>query len=383
MQVIRQKYRIMFLAGRPSPEYVSLREFLKSDPNHELVSFVILRNPENVSPVPDNELSLIPFPATEIFVNSLSQFDLFILQDFAYWRFNLPQAYLENLRRFVAQGGALLVISGSNALAKGGYRGTPLEDVLPVNLTDRPDEFVPGLFKPRVAAPDNPLLNLGLPKDEAAALWKELPPLDGWTRFSSVKPDASVLLAHPTERTAAGGPLPVVAVRSYGKGKVMLVGTDSTWRWKLGGGRDWRLAGFYARFWTRAVQYLTGSLQLKKVAFAPLPDRLPSREPLTLTLRVFDEHFLPLPGRDVDLTLSWERPDGSRRAPPFFEREPGVFDVELTGLSEGRQRLLASARRAGKPWGADSLSFRWEPPRGEAPMERARLKLLADAGRGR
>ena len=57
VEAIRQKQRIMYLAGRPSFEYSHLRAHLKGDPNHELVSFVILRNPENVSPVPDQELS--------------------------------------------------------------------------------------------------------------------------------------------------------------------------------------------------------------------------------------------------------------------------------------------------------------------------------------
>ena len=383
VEAIRQKYRIMYLAGRPSVEYAHLRHQLKADPNHELVSFVILRNPENLSPVPDNELSLIPFPAAEIFVTNLFQFDLFILENFAYWRFSLPPSYLENLRRFVAQGGALLLIGGSNALSKGGYKGTPLEDALPVTLADTPDEFVPGLFPPKVAAPDHPLLSMGSAPEEAAALWKSLPPLDGFTRFNAVRSGASVLLSHPSERTAAGGPLPVVAVREYGKGKVMVVGTDSSWRWKLAGGKDWRVSGFYARFWSRAVQYLTRSLELKKVAFSPLPDRLPSREPLTLTLRVFDEHFRPLSGRDLDLRLSWERPDGSRRAPAAVEREPGEFVVELMDLSEGRQKVSAVARRAGQAWGADSVEFRWEPPRADAPLDRARLKALADAAGGR
>lgn len=382
VEAIRQKYRIMYLAGRPSVEYAHLRHQLKADPNHELVSFVILRNPDNVSPVPDNELSLIPFPATEIFVSSLFQFDLFILEDFAYWRFNLPTQYLDNIRRFVAQGGALLVIGGSNALSKGGYKGTPLEDLLPVALSDSQEEFAAGLYDPRVVAPEHPLLSMGLPPEESAALWKALPPLDGWTRFSAVKPGSSVLLAHPNERLASGAPLPVAAVREHGKGKVMLLGTDSSWRWKLGGGRDWRLAGFYQRFWSRAVQYLTGSLELKKVAFSPLPDRLPAREPLSITLRAFDEHFRPLAGREVDLRLSWERPDGSRRAPPFFEREPGVFQADLTGLEEGRHRLRAAARRSGAPWGEDSVEFRWEPPRGDAPLDRARLKAVSDAAGG-
>lgn len=383
VEVIRQKYRIMYLAGRPSFEYSHLREQLKSDPNHELVSFVILRNPENVSPVPDHELSLIPFPATEIFVKNLFQFDLFILENFAYWRFNLPIAYLQNLKRFVAQGGALLVIGGSNAFTKGGYQGTPLEEILPVTLWASADDFVPGLFTPEVTAPDNPLLQLGADARSTAELWRSLPPLDGFSRFASVQPGASVLLAHPTEKTAAGQPLPIVAVREFGRGKVMLIGTDSTWRWKLGGGRNWKIASFYGRFWSRAVQYLTGSLELKKVKFSPLPDRMPAREPAVVSLHVFDEHFRPIPGADLNLRLSWKAPGGARRTPAYFEREPGVFQLELTDLAEGRHTLRATARYRGQYWGEDSAVFQWERSKGESPLNRKRLKSVADRTGGR
>lgn len=385
VEVIRQKYRIMYLAGRPSPEYSHLRAHLKSEPNHELVSFVILRNPENVSPVGDNELSLIPFPATEIFVTSLFEFDLFILENFAYWRFNLPVGYLQNLKRFVAQGGALLVIGGSNAFAQGGYRGTPLEETLPVTLWSNGDDFIPGLYSPEVAAPENPLLQLGASAAETEALWKALPPLDGFSRFASVRPKASVLLAHPSEKTSAGQPLPVVAVQEYGKGKVMLVGTDSTWRWKLGGGRDWRVSSFYGRFWNRAVQYLTGSLELKKVKFSPLPDRMPAREPAVLTVHVFDQHFRPVPGADIDLRVAWTTPlaaDG-QRTPAFFEVEPGVFQIELNDLRDGRHKVRAVVSYRGQHWGEDSVSFLWEKAKGAAPLNRKNLKAISDETAGR
>ena len=378
VEVIRQKYRIMYLAGRPSFEYTHLRAQLKGDPNHEMVSFVILRNPENVAPVPDNELSLIPFPATEIFVQNLFQFDLFILENFAYWRFHLPTSYLENLKRFVAQGGALLVIGGSNAFTQGGYQGTPLEETLPVRLWTGTDDFVPGLFSPTVAAPTHPMLHLGDTPEASAELWKSLPPLDGYSRFSAVRPGATVLLAHPSEKTGAGEPLPVVAVREYGRGKVMLVGTESTWRWKLGGGRDWRIASFYGRFWGRAVEYLTGNLDLKKVKFSPLPDSMPAREPAVLTLHVFDDHFRPVPGSDLTLGLVWKAPGGQERRAPFFEREPGVFQVELNDLEEGRHAVRALARYRGQLWGEDNAEFRWELARGGSSIDRKNLSTLAD-----
>ncbi|HAH06388.1 MAG TPA: hypothetical protein DCM05_07650 [Elusimicrobia bacterium] len=384
VEVIRQKTRIMYLAGRPSFEYSHLREHLKSDPNHELVSFVILRNPENFSPVPDSDLSLIPFPAQEIFVQSLFQFDLFILENFAYTRFSLPVSYLQSLRKFVQEGGALLLIGGSNAFTKGGYQGTALEDILPAALWPDADDYRPGLFQPVVAAPSNPLMSLGETPEASAELWKALPPLDGWVRLASLRPGASVLLRHPSEKTPAGDPLPVVALREFGKGKVMIVGTESSWRWKLAGGGDWRLASFYSRFWNRAVEYLTGSLDLKKVKFSPLPDRMPPREPAVAALRTFDEHFRPLPGSETDLRVLWTPPGAKApRSTAFFEREPGLFQVELADLAEGRHRLRAVARRRGQPWGEDETEFLWQKVKGDAPLDRKRLKAVAERTGGR
>ncbi|MDE2314737.1 MAG: hypothetical protein KGL04_11255, partial [Elusimicrobia bacterium] len=313
VQVIRQKYRIMFLAGRPSPEYVFLREFLKSDPNREVVSFVILRNPGNMVPIPDNELSLIPFPEQEIFTQDLPQFDLFILENFSPARFFLPDAYLASLRDYVAKGGALLIIGGENAFNVGGYRGTPLEDLLPAKLSAAAPDFVPGLFKAEPVDFSHPMIDLYGSAARSRAAWAALPDLDGYARLDSVKPGAMVLAVDPNEKTADGGPLPVIAVRPYGRGKVMMITTDSTWRWRLGGAKNLATADFYQRFWSRAVEYLSGSLDLSKVQFVPLPRPLPDEEPLQVTLRVFDAQFRPAPVAGTSVSVVWDEPGGRRR----------------------------------------------------------------------
>ena len=196
----------MYLSGRPSAEYANLREFLKSDPNHELVSFVILRNPENPSLVPEDELSLIPFPASEIFVDTLPQFDLFILENFSYARFHLPTAYLASLKSFVAAGGALLVIGGETAFALGGYRGTPLEDVLPVTLSDRSPDFVPGLFRAKPAAPEHPLVRLYDTAERSRAAVRSASPATSRasSRPACVRRAARAPAPRPTRRCRSG-----------------------------------------------------------------------------------------------------------------------------------------------------------------------------------
>ncbi len=381
VEVVRQKYRIMYLAGRPSSEYAFLREFLKSDPNRELVSFVILRNPENPSPAADRDMSLIPFPVDDIFLRTLPQFDLFILENFSAARFRLPPSHLEALKRFVAGGGALLVKGGENAFLAGGYKGSPLEEVLPVTLSDRSPDFVPGLFSPKPVSYEHPLVALFDAPEESRKAWDALPPLDGWGRFASTRPDAQIVATQPHESADDGGPLPVIAVRSYGRGKVMLVSTDSTWRWKLGAAGDPLASGVYERFWTRAVQYLTGSLDLSKVKFAPLPDRVTPREPFVAALRVFDADFSPAKAAETRVTLLWTPPGGPAREVAARETEPGVYAVELTGLAPGTHRLRATARVRGRAWGEDSESFVWEPA-ADAPMDRAWLTRAASAAGG-
>jgi uncharacterized membrane protein len=381
VQVVRQKYRIMFLAGRPSSEYAYLRDFLKSDPNRELVSFVILRNPENPAPAADSELSLIPFPVDDIFRRTLPQFDLFILENFSAARFNLPPQYLESLKSFVASGGALLIMGGENAFAAGGYRGSPLEDLMPIALSNRNPDFIPGLFPLKPVSYEHPMTELFDTPEESKRAWDALPPLDGWARFASVRPGTQVVAVNPRENADDGAPLPVVAARAFGRGKVMLVSTDSTWRWKLGAAADPLAAGVYERFWNRAVQYLTGSLDLSKVKFAPLPDRIPAREPFAITVRVFDEDFAPAKSADTRLVVTWTPPTGGAREVPARETEPGVYEIDLTGLTPGPQRLRASARVRGRAWGEDEARFAWEAPT-EAPMDRPWLSRAAHLGGG-
>ncbi|MEK7383206.1 MAG: glutamine amidotransferase, partial [Elusimicrobiota bacterium] len=381
VEVIRQKYRIMYLSGRPSYGYASLREFMKTDPNHELVSFVILRNPENPSPASDRELSLIPFPMDEIFSRTLPQFDLFILENFSAARFNMPPAYLENLRRFVFAGGALLVKGGENAFASGGYKGSPLEDALPVVLSGRSPDFIPGLFAPKLPSYEHPLVKLFETPTQSRRAWDALPDLDGWGRFAGTRPGAQIVASHPTQAAEDGTPLAVIAAHSYGRGKVMLISTDSTWRWKLGAVGDRLASGVYERFWTRAVQYLTGTLDLSKVKFAPLPDRIVPREPFSVGLRVFDEDFSPAQSGETRLSVVWTKPDGRFEEVAARETSSGIYAVELTGLEPGTHRLQADARVRGRAWGADEKRFVWEQVV-DAPMDRAWLSKTAELGGG-
>ena len=62
-----------------------------------------------------------------------------MLQDFDAQPYGLEK-YLPNVERYVRGGGGLVMVGGQNSFVAGGYAGTPLARVLPVEL----DGTVPG-----------------------------------------------------------------------------------------------------------------------------------------------------------------------------------------------------------------------------------------------
>ena len=66
LRVIRDRVRVLLVAGHPSWDERFLRGLLKQDPNVDLVCFFILRTAGD-NPGPQDQLSLIPFPVAEIF----------------------------------------------------------------------------------------------------------------------------------------------------------------------------------------------------------------------------------------------------------------------------------------------------------------------------
>ena len=84
VEIQRDKIRVLTLSGSPSWNYRFLRMALKQDPFIDLVSFVFLRSPTDSVDVPDNQLSLIPFPIDEIFLEEIKNFDVVVFDDFCH-----------------------------------------------------------------------------------------------------------------------------------------------------------------------------------------------------------------------------------------------------------------------------------------------------------
>lgn len=306
LQVIRDRVRVLQVCGRPSWDERFLRQWLKRDPNVDLISFFILRTPASLSLAPTSELSLIPFPTEELFDRELGSFDLVILQDFNYAPYGIG-AYLPQLRRFVERGGALAMIGGALSFSSGGYAGTPVGAVLPVRLLPPSADERQLLdeedfrWRPTPRGLDHPILRLGRDRDETQAMLAGLPPLAGANRLGRAWPDAAVLATHPQLRTADGQPMPVLAVRAVGRGRTLALATDSLWHWAFLGLREAEASPApYDQFWRNALRWLIKDPALQQLRVLARRDRLPLGAEVRWQVRAFTRDYAPAAGLELE-----------------------------------------------------------------------------------
>jgi hypothetical protein len=131
---VRDRLRVLLVSGEPHAGERVWRNILKSDPSVDLVHFTILRPPEKQDGTPIRELSLIAFPIRELFDVRLDEFDLIIFDRYSR-RGVIPQAYLENVARYVRKGGAFLEAAGPDFGTPMSLSRTPLGSILPAEPT--------------------------------------------------------------------------------------------------------------------------------------------------------------------------------------------------------------------------------------------------------
>ena len=369
LKVIRDRVRVLHVCGRPSWDQRFLRSMLRLDPNVDLVSFFILRTEGDDQPSNPREMSLIPFPDREIFDEQLKSFDLLVFQNFNASPSYRVEFYLTGLRDYVQSGGALAMIGGELSFASGGYAQTALRDILPVEFDGIPAlgdrAMTKDSFRPKLAPAgrSHPVTALSLDARTNEARWAALPPLEGINRVSRLKPGATALLLHPSARTDAGEPAPVLAVADAGKGRTLALTTDTAWHWGFlaaGGGDDGRT---FQRFWEGAIRWLVRdpALTLLRIEL----DRVEYRrgQPASARVRTLHADYTPAAGLAVSLHLApisggqgpapgqapvdnKDRPNdnatGERTIEAVSNKE-GEAHFELAGLPAGAFRLTARA----------------------------------------
>jgi hypothetical protein len=304
---VRDRLRVLLVSGVPHNGERVWRNLLKSDPSVDLVHFTILRPPEKQDGTPVRELSLIAFPTRELFEEKLSDFDLIIFDRY-HRRGILANAYLQNIAKFVQDGGAVLEAGGPSYASPFGLFRTPLGEIMPVvptgNVTEqgyRPTVSAIGRRHPVTAD----LEGAGKP---AADGKPATPPT--WGRWFNITVGEArrgeVLMEGP-------GGLPLLVLDRVGKGRVAQIMTDQIWLW----GRGFDGGGPQAELLRRISHWLMKEPELEE-----------------------DDLRAVARGSEIQITRHSLKPDDS----PVTVRSPSGEEQSLTLADQGDGRAIASYR---------------------------------------
>lgn len=306
---IRDRLRVLLVSGEPHPGTRTWRNLLKSDASVDLVHFTILRPPEKQDGVPVNELSLIPFPTQQLFIDKIDEFDLIIFDRYRL-RGILPGAYLDSVRAYVERGGAVLVAAGPEFASVESLSRSALGEVLPVRPKGRVIEapMRPELTETGVRHPvTQGLSHSGTDADNLTA---SVPGWGSWLRHL----DLEVVRGQVVMQTPEGGAL--ITLDRVAGGRVALIGSDQVWLW----GRGYEGGGPQLELLRRLAHWMTGEPELEEEALVATETSGGDVEITRQTLA------------DTPEPLMVEPPDGGQRELPMVQMAPGRFVARLSDL---------------------------------------------------
>lgn len=261
---------------------------------------------------------------------------------------SFTSAQLGLAAEFVAERGGGVLVLGGRSFASRGLSGTPLEEVLPVELNDRRG----GVLRASLVAGQAPLLNrlavtadgenhpvmrIGNSPDEARKRWAALPPLASSALVGGPRPGATVLAVTVGPD---GGLHPVVAVQRYGRGRSMIFAGEASWRWKMMLASTDRTHEF---FWRQAARWLASTTP-DPVAIS-IPDSVEPGDVASMTIDVRDAAFAPVPAAAVDVSLTAPGGEGQSLTPGRADAARGRFSATARPGRAGLYRIHAEARR--------------------------------------
>ena len=374
IKVMRDRIRVLHLTGRPSWDSRFLREVLTNNPKVDLLSFFILRSLTDNVEASTGELSLIPFPTNLLFSDYLSSFDLVIFHNFKYSPF-INKNHLENIKTYVSDGGAFIMIGGDLSFHGGDYRRTALEEILPVTIQNSAAKILIDEFKIKIKdeIANHPILRLEKNIELNKKIWESLPPLNGLNIGIASLNEAQVLAGY--EKKSESMFHPILATRKIGKGRSLIFASDSSWNWnfkKVGEGGSGR---YYQKFWDNIIEWITDAPETSLLKIATDKEKYGEGEKVELKVMAMSEEYNPLSGAEVKLNIHGLSEKKDLENIKLKTDQNGHAQFEFHPPSEGFYRAKAETG-ADKTRLTDKTIFSVFSPSGEFQRPLINEKLL-------
>jgi uncharacterized membrane protein len=350
MDVRDERKKVLYFEGEPRFEVKFMRRAVEGDDNLQLV--VLQRT------APDKFLRLDVdvaeelaggFPKTR---EELFRYHGLILGSIEAGFFTHDQLVM--IHDFVSErGGGLLVLGGRNALAEGGYEGTPVAEVIPVLLGPSQGDD-PRPIEVKVSATPagalNPATQISDPGEAPADVWGRLPTLTTLNPILQAKPGATTLLVGKQEG-GTGADQIVLAWERFGRGRSFALPVQDTWLWQMHA--DVPLEDqSHERFWRQLLRSLVDGVG-EPVGLTLDRERAEAGEPIKLTARVRDSTYIDL--NDAEVTARLTSPSGAARDVrlEWSVEDDGLYAASFVPDEEGSWSIEVNADRAGGSVGHD------------------------------
>ena len=262
----------------------------------------------------------------------------------------LTGTQLEATKAFVGRRGGGLLVLGAQAFLRQGLSDTPLEELLPLDLSERGRGVLQASAQPlrganrvslTAAGETHPIMQLAPALDETRRRWDAVPALASIVPLGGPRPGATVLAV---AAGPGGAPRALVAVQRYGEGRSMVFTGEAAWRWRMMLPATDRS---YDTFWRQAVRWLAAPAGDPVSVTAPSGTAPGDVVPLQVLART--PTFEPLGDATVDVRVIG--PDGRSASVPAAPEGPrdssGAYRARFQAGDAGVYRVTAEVRRPG------------------------------------
>jgi len=344
--------RVLYFEGEPRWDYKFIRRAADDDRSIDLVSMVrTTQNKIYRQGVSGKEELASGFPSK---ASELFGYDALIIGSVEANYFTPEQQQL--IHEFASRrGGGVLFLGGRFGLSDGGYGRTPMADMMPVELPAKTPTFQREYAQAELAQAgrDSVICRLEDTPEKNEARWKKMPLLANSQAVGAPKPGAVTLL----EVTAPGRRrAPLLVTQNYGRGRVAVLASGGTWRWKMQQPHDDRSQ---ETFWRQMLRWLSAETSGAVTSSTP-QQVLQDESHLPLRAEIRNEEYQPVPDAQVEgrVTGSAGVSETVRLAPS--PTEPGVYTADWKVPQPGDYLVEVVASRGGKELGRDVVTFRRE-----------------------
>jgi len=358
VRVSDEKLRVLLVDGLPRWDFRFLKNAMRrdhglggrtsSDEPAVVLEAEVARRPADV------RARLLPRSAQE-----LAEYHTIILGDASPRLFD--GTFAVALAEAVREHGLGLVVAA-------GPRFTPhaldqhLQDLLPVRLQTSPGGLDAPVYKPfqLELSPDGTVHEVMRLYDDPGrnqAAWGQMPAYYWCAAVERPAPAATVLAWNPSN-VGRFGKLPLLAYHYAGRGRVLFVGTDSTWLWRRNVGDR-----FFYKFWGQAIRFVARRDQ--QSATKSWIEARPVRAQ---------------PGEEAQIELMAIGPAGQPRTEPTLP-----VQVQLAGQAVTTITLAADTATKGRYTGKHTVKEPGEyrvsyEPGGGAPAVEALIRVALAGG---